>query len=222
MVKSLKNPKTYLAATLQFCLATLLYLIGVAGGLTLIEEKFSFVAQIVKNKYARLGLGVALTAIFIVGINVEGDWIATIVNPGKQFVKALKEEIVDRATTMGKIKDAIMPDKSFTIGMVVGGFATVLKGLGIPFYTTDELCEKLCEWIKSVNHVAGETLQKILSFKIPLIDQTIFDLLISLALGGPAELIADTVIGTVLQRAVMPMINNVAMDVIIKVLLSTT
>ena len=72
-------------------------------------------------------------------------------------------------------------------------------------------------WIKTINRNAGETIHKILSFKIPLIDHSIFDLLIGFILGGPAELIADTVIGTILNNAIMPIINNAITDLIIHV-----
>lgn len=221
-VSSLKSPSSYLSGILQYWLAELMFLFGVSIGLTLIKEKFDHVAWLIKNQNARLGLGVALTAIFIVGINVEGDWINTILNPKKQLMEALKNEIVERSTSLGsKIKDAVKPDPSFTMGMIIGGLATVLKGLDIPFYTTDELCDRLCDWIKTINRGAGETLQKILSFEIPLINQKIFDLIIGFALGGPAELIGDVVIGTVLQQAIMPIINNAIMDITINILTST-
>jgi len=72
-----------------------------------------------------------------------------------------------------------------------------------------------------VNREAGAVLQKILSFEIPLINQKIFDLLVGFVLGGPAELIADTVIGTILEKAIMPAVNSVLMDLTINILMST-
>jgi len=145
------------------------------------------------------------------------------VDPKKTFVRALKEEIIERGKSVGgRIKDAITPDSSFAVGMIIGGFAMVLKSLGIPFYTTDELRDKLCEWIKvKVNREAGAVLQKVLSFEIPLINQKIFDLLVGFVLGGPVELIADTVIGTILEKAIMPIVNSVLMDLTINILMST-
>ena len=222
-IKSLKDPKSYVSGVVQYWLAELLFLFGISLGINLIKKCFDHFVWLVKDDQAKIGLGIALTAIFIVGINIEGDWISLMVDPKKTFVRALKEEIIERGKSVGgRIKDAITPDSSFAVGMIIGGFATVLKSLGIPFYTTDELCDKLCEWIKvKVNREAGVVLQKILSFEIPLINQKIFDLLVGFVLGGPAELIADTVIGTILEKAIMPAVNSVLMDLTINILMST-
>ena len=97
----------------------------------------------------------------------------------------------------------------------------IRDSMGIPFYTANELCDKLCEWVRIINRNVGETLHKILSFKIPLIDQSICDLLIGFVLGGPAELIADTVIGTILNNVIMPIINNAITDLILHIFTET-
>ena len=217
-LKSFTNPKTWFSGIFQCCLAGLMFTFGQALGLEIIEQNFNLFTKLIRNNAAKIGVGVTLTAIFIIGINIEGDWIKTIINPKKQLVNALKNEVIEKSKNFGdNIKEAIKPDKAFTIGMIIGGLAIVFKSMGIPFYTTNELCDKLCEWIKTINRNAGETLHKILSFKIPLIDQSIFDLLIGFILGGPAELIADTVIGTILNNAIMPIINNAITDLIIHV-----
>jgi len=217
-LKSFTNPKTWFSGIFQCCLAGLMFTFGQALGLEIIEQNFNLFTKLIRNNAAKIGVGVTLTAIFIIGINVEGDWIKTIINPKKQLANALKSEIVEKSKSFGdNVKEAIKPDKAFTIGMIIGGLAIVFKSMGIPFYTTNELCDKLCEWIKTINRNAGETLHKILSFKIPLINQSIFDLLIGFILGGPAELIADTVIGTILNNAIMPIINNAITDLIIHV-----
>lgn len=213
-----KDSKGYATGVLQFYVFQFLFIAGVFAALDLVKVRLDFFAWLAGNEMARLALGVALTAISIIGFNFEGDWIKAVANPKKflkeAFEKSLREQI-GKASSSGWLKEALTPDKSCTIAAFFTGFAMVIRELGIPFYTSEELCDRFCEWVKTINHEVGEVLHKILSIKIPSINQSIFDLMIGFILGGPAEILGDAVIGTVVQQVLVPIINSVVVDFMI-------
>jgi len=63
----------------------------------------------------------------------------------------------------------------------------------------------------------GDIWNKIMGFKIPIIDQTIFEVLISYLLGGPL----NTIIGTILQKLVTPIIDNLITQAILIAIFKT-
>jgi len=165
-------------------------------------------AKLICNELAKIGLGISLTTLFIIGLNFEGDWMKSLADPKKCITEAVEKAARDSVGKSFNLADAFKPDKTFALAMIFGGFGTVIRELGVPFYTSSELYEKFCEWIKNINHDAGETLHKILSFQIPFINQSVFDLILGLLLGGPVEVIGDTVMG-IIMNFLMEIINNV-------------
>jgi hypothetical protein len=205
---SFKYKETWVKGFVQYFIAIALFWTGILAAMTMIMVKPEPFAWLVCHDWARIGLGVGLTALFIIGLNFEGDYMKALVNPKKYFAEAMKNQIVESVKESAKkglsLKDVLNSDKSFVITMIVGGFGTVIKELGVPFYTSDELCDMFCEWVKGFNEDVGKVLHKVLSFEIPFINQALFDLILGFLLGGPVEVIGDSIVG-----AVMNMLMNV-------------
>ena len=209
-----KDKKTWIRGFAQYFIAVALFWTGIIAAIKLIESKPEPFAWLVCNQWAKIGLGTGLTALFIIGLNFEGDWMKSLANPKKYFAEVVKSQVVESTAKKGlSLKDAFKPDKSFALTMILGGFGMVIKELGIPFYTSSELCEKFCNWIKGFNEHVGEVLHKVLSFEIPFLNQSIFDLILGLLLGGPAEIKGDTVIGAVMNM-LMEVINGITTQIL--------
>jgi len=174
----------------------------------LIRKLANFFVWLEENEQAKLLLGGAVTTIFIVGLNIDTGWMNKICGKigARELMESMAKEAVDGSDMLEK--------GSFILGMFFGGFGMVMKALKIPFYTSDEIREEIGKYLNSKWNGAGDIWNMVMSFEIPLIDQTIFDILLGLALGGPAEAIGDTVIGVVVNKLIAPIINRAVFEAV--------
>lgn len=178
----------------------------------LIKRFTDFFAWLEENDWAKLLLGGAITTIFIVGLNIDTGWMNKICGKfgAKELAESMAKEAVDGSDLLEK--------SSFILGMFFGGFGIVMKALKIPFYTSDEIREEIGKLLNSKWNGAGDIWNMVMGFKIPLIDQTVFDILLGLALGGPAEAIGDTIMGTIINKLIAPILNRIAFETIATIL----
>ncbi len=186
------------------------------GGMSLanilIKRYTDFFAWLEENEWAKLLLGGTITTIFIVGLNIDTGWMNKICGKigAKELAESMAKEAVDG--------NGLLEKSSFILGMFFGGFGIVMKALKIPFYTSDEIREEIGKLLNSKWNGAGDIWNMIMGFKIPLIDQTVFDILLGLALGGPAEAIGDTIMGTIINKLIAPILNRIAFETIATIL----
>lgn len=206
-------------AYLMFNVAQFMFLGGVTLALTLIRRCTKFFAWLTSNSAARILMGVSMTIVFIVGINIDTGWLKSInrvlgnvKNGARSFVKSMFKEVSEGNNLVEK--------SSFILGMLIGGFGMVMKTLGIQFYTSDEICYKIGEYLNMVARGAGDVWNMIMGFKIPFVEQTLFDMLIGFALGGPIEVLGDALMGMVMNKVVAPMLNKMIIDMIANLILS--
>ena len=195
---------------LMFNGAQFMLLGGMTLALTLIRRCTGFFAWLEENRWAKILLGASMTAIFIVGLNIDSDWINKVCGKFKVGVKDLVESIAREASGGSNL----LEKSCFVLGMFIGGFGMVMRTLGIQFYTSDEICEKIGEYLNMVARGAGDVWNMVMGFKIPFVEQTVFDVLLGLALGGPVEVIGDALMGVVINRFVAPMLNQAIINVI--------
>jgi len=185
---------------------------GISLANVLIQRFTDFFAWLEGNDWAKLLLGGTVTTIFIVGLNIDTGWMNKICGKfgAKELAESMAKEVADGNNLLEK--------SSFILGMFFGGFGMVMKALKIPFYTSEEIREEIGKLLNSKWNGAGDVWNMVMGFKIPFIDQTIFDILLGLALGGPAEAIGDTVMGVVINKLIAPIINRVAFEAIATIL----
>lgn len=71
-----------------------------------------------------------------------------------------------------------------------------------------------------VNTLAGNAWKTIMQYRIPFVDWTIFDVLISIVLEGPILTLSEMIVGAVITKVVAPVFDNLLTLTIIKVVSS--
>jgi len=72
-----------------------------------------------------------------------------------------------------------------------------------------------------LNPELGNVGDMVMGFRIPLLDQTVFDVLLNIALGGPVQFIIGTIMGVIMEHVVMPTLNNIILGIIVDLLSGT-
>lgn len=171
--------------------------------LTSIKRYTGFFLWLEENEWAKLLLGAALTTVVVAAFNIGGDWLC-----GKLGISS--------SILMGGVET--MDKFSMVLGAFFSGFGMVLRSLGIPFYTSDEIRVEIGKFLNSMWAGVGDVWNMIMGFKIPFIGQTLFDVLLGLTLGGPMEVLGDTVIGLIINEVVAPVMNKMLIEAAIAIL----
>lgn len=86
------------------------------------------------------------------------------------------------------------------IGFALNGLGTFLSSFGAPFYQGKELVLRIG---KEIGKVLGETAEyvwnTVAGFEIPIVEQTVFETVVNLALGGWRDTIAGLVMGGIIS-----------------------
>jgi len=205
---------------LMILISNLLFTGGVALALTLIKKFPRFFGWLAMTRWAQILLGVVTTVIFILGTNIDTGWLSSIrgiLNNAKQGIRKLLRSMFMELKEGNNVVD----QGGFVLGMLIAGFGMVMKGIGVEFYTSDEICYKIGEYLGMLNPELGNVWDMVMGFRIPLLDQTVFDVLLNVALGGPVQFIVGAIVGVIMDQVILPTVNNLVLGAIVNLLSET-
>jgi len=188
-----------------------LFIIGAKIGLEMILSNPKIGAIIATTPWLQTLIGAILTTVFLIMSNIDLTFLKTL------KVKGIKAYASFTITQVSKNLERLD-----TLGLVfsffMGGLSTILKAIGVKFHFPEEVVYVIGDALNMIAEGIGDLWNKIMSFRIPLIDQTIFEVLVGYLLGGPLNTVMGIIIGTILQKLVAPIIDNMITQALLTII----
>ena len=205
-------------AYLMFKFALFIMLLGYISALLMLSTMPQVFITIATTSWLQILLGIMLTLIFIVGTNINFEWIGNIIKKlkGIKVMAKISGELTDFASKILKISLNLEKAERgiYMLGMYIAGVGMALKSINVAFYLPYEICNMIGDAIGMINKDAGKLWKTVMNFNIPIINMTPFDILLSFALGGPMELAGDIVMGTIITNIISPIIDGMIQTII--------
>ena len=183
----------------------------------------NFFAKVANNRWLQLILGAAMTIFFIIATNIDFDWMKGIISRIRSLklstgLRGVAAEVNRIASSIGRSAAGGQEQALMILGSFIAGMGIVLKSIGVEFYFQDEINAMIGEALSEVNSLAGWFWKNVMMFRLPYVEWTPFDVLLSVALEGPVATLSEVIIGTVIMKVLAPAIDNLLTFFLVKLL----
>ena len=179
-----------------------LFIAGAKTALELILASPRIAAYIASTPWLQTLLGGILSTVFFILSNID-----------LSYFKSMKTNGLSALTRIVSVETTEALEKLDKAGMILsfylGGFSTILKSIGVQFYFPEEIVYVIGDALNKVAEGVGDVWNTIMGFKIPLLDQTVFEILASYLLSGPLNTILGIIIGLLVQKLLAPLLDKI-------------